>query len=98
MTTEDSKLLQQHLKAAAAILLKNTPKEQLQDFTGIELAVRNHILSEVAPEIGNFFKQQQQNHCGTTAENGRSVKSRANNGDWRHGRSGVLIWKSAACC
>ena len=26
---------------------------------GIELAVREHLLKEVAPEIGNFFKQQQ---------------------------------------
>lgn len=58
MTPEESKTLQEHLQAAAAILLKNTGKEQLKDFASIELAVRDHVLKEVAPEIGNFFKQQ----------------------------------------
>ena len=61
MTPEESKVLKDHLKAAAAILLNNTPKEELQSFNSIELAVREHLLKEVAPEIGNFFKQQQQN-------------------------------------
>ena len=59
MTPEESKVLKDHLKAAAAILLNNTPKEELQSFNSIELAVREHLLKEVAPEIGNFFKQQQ---------------------------------------
>ena len=54
MTPEESRVLKDHLKAAAAILLNNTPKEEIQRFNSIELAVR-----EVAPEIGNFFKQQQ---------------------------------------
>ena len=58
MTPEESKALQAHLKAAAVILLKNINEEQLKDFNSIELAVRDHILQEVAPEIGNFFKQQ----------------------------------------
>ena len=61
MTPEESKVLKDHLKAAAAILLNNTPKEELQSFNSIELAVREHLLKEVAPEIGNFFKQQQRN-------------------------------------
>ena len=59
MTPEESKVLKDHLKAAAAILLNNTPKEELQSFNSIELAVREHLLKEVAHEIGNFFKQQQ---------------------------------------
>ena len=59
MTPEESKVLKDHLKAAAAILLNNTSKEELQSFNSIELAVREHLLKEVAPEIGNFFKQQQ---------------------------------------
>ena len=58
MTPEESKVLKDHLKAAAAILLNNTPKEELQSSNSIELAVREHLLEEVAPEIGNFFKQQ----------------------------------------
>ena len=59
MTPEESKALKDHLKAAAAILLNNTPTEELKSFNSIELAVREHLLKEVAPEIGNFFKQQQ---------------------------------------
>ena len=59
MTPEESRVLKDHLKAAAAILLNNTPKEELQSFNSIELVVREHLLKEVAPEIGNFFKQQQ---------------------------------------
>lgn len=55
MTPEDNELLQQYLQAAAAILFKNTPKEELKDFTGIELAVRDHIINAVAPQIGGFF-------------------------------------------
>jgi len=66
MTPAESKILQEHLQAAAAILLKNTPKEQLKDFASIELAVRDHVLKKVAPEIGNFFKQQQQNQSRET--------------------------------
>ena len=59
MTPEESKALKEHLKAAAAILLNNTPTEELKSFNSIELAVREHLLKEVAPEIENFFKQQQ---------------------------------------
>ena len=66
MTAEESKILQEHLQAATTILLKNTPKEQLKDFASIELAVRDHVLKEVAPEVGNFFKQQQQNKSRET--------------------------------
>ena len=61
MTPEESKALKDHLKAAAAILLNNTPTEELKSFNSIELAVREHLLKEVAPEIENFFKQQQRN-------------------------------------
>lgn len=58
MTNEERHILQEHLQAAAAILLKNTPKEELKDFASIELAVRDHMLKSVAPEIGKIFKQQ----------------------------------------
>ncbi|ELS31045.1 MULTISPECIES: hypothetical protein [Pseudanabaena] len=33
MTPEESKVLKEHLKAAAAILLNNTPKEELKALT-----------------------------------------------------------------
>ena len=45
MTPEESKVLKDHLKAAAAILLNNTPKEELKSFNSIELAVREHLLN-----------------------------------------------------
>ena len=41
MTSEESKALKDHLKAAAAILLNNTPTEELKSFNSIELAVRD---------------------------------------------------------
>ena len=55
MTPEETKELQAHLEAAAAILFKNTPAEQLQDFESIERSVRGHLLEQVSPQIGNFF-------------------------------------------
>jgi len=48
MTSEESKVLKDHLKAAVAILLNNTPKEELQSFNSIELVVREHLLKEVS--------------------------------------------------
>jgi hypothetical protein len=60
MTPEEIQEVQKCLETVSAILFKNTPKEQLQDFASIELAVRDHILQEVAPQIGFFFEQKQQ--------------------------------------
>ena len=51
MTPEESKVLKDYLKAAAAILLNNTPKKELKSFNSIELAVREHLLKKVAPKI-----------------------------------------------
>ena len=64
MTLEESKILKEHLKVAAMILLSNTPKEELKNFASIELAVSDHLLNEVAREIENFFKRQQQDNYG----------------------------------
>jgi hypothetical protein len=55
MTPEETQELQKCLEKVSAILLKNTPSEQLKDFGSIELAVRDHLLKEVAPEIGKFL-------------------------------------------
>ena len=57
MTPEEKQALQAHLEAAATILFKNTPSEQLQDFESIESSVRDHLLEQVSPSIGNFFVQ-----------------------------------------
>ena len=67
MTPAETKELQAHLEAAAAILFKDTPAEQLQDFESIERSVRDHMLEQVSPQIGNFFTQRYGNQCGSKA-------------------------------
>lgn len=68
MTSKERYELKKHLKAAAAILYKDTPSEQLQDFESLELALRDQLQAHVQPTIGEFFwkaaQEQQQ------AENG----------------------------
>lgn len=65
MTPEETKELQAHIEAAAAILFKNTPAEQLPDFESIERSVRGHLLEQVSPQIGNFFTQRHGNQYGS---------------------------------
>jgi hypothetical protein len=55
MNPEDKESLEKHLREISAILLKNTPPSSLEDFESIEVAVRDHILTEVGPVIGSFF-------------------------------------------
>jgi hypothetical protein len=61
--------LQGHLKAIAQILWFQTPREELQDFASIELAVRDKITEKVAPVIGNFFECPQSNRSGKKKKN-----------------------------
>ena len=60
MTPSDQQQLKAHLKAAAKILYRNTDPTELKSFESIEKSVRQKMLSEVSPEIGNFFFQQYQ--------------------------------------
>ncbi|MBC6481616.1 MAG: hypothetical protein GDA56_31540 [Hormoscilla sp. GM7CHS1pb] len=69
MKLEELCELNQALKTIARILYKNTPSDRalrsgggperaamrLQDFEGVVLAVRDHMLETVGPELGNFF-------------------------------------------
>jgi hypothetical protein len=55
MNSKDRYELDKHLKAAAAIIFKNTPEDQLQDFESLELALRDQLQANVQPTIGNFF-------------------------------------------
>jgi hypothetical protein len=55
MDSHDRYELGKHLKAAAAILFKNTPEDQLQNFESLELALRDQLQANVQPAIGNFF-------------------------------------------
>jgi hypothetical protein len=60
MTPSDQQQLKAHLKAVAKILYRNTESTELKSFESIEKSFRQKMLSEVGPEIGNFFFQQYQ--------------------------------------
>lgn len=60
MTPEEEKELNKHLKAAAKILYKNTPPEDLRTFEEIENSLRRQILEKVGPEFASFFFQKHQ--------------------------------------
>jgi hypothetical protein len=68
MNSKDRYELKKHLKAAAAILYKNTPSDQLQDFESLELALRDQLQAHVQPAFGDFFwnsaQEQQQEERG----------------------------------
>jgi len=54
--------LKAHARAIAQLLYEETEAynpQQLENFEGIEQAVRSHILEHVGPEIGEFFVKQQ---------------------------------------
>jgi hypothetical protein len=61
MTPEEEKTLRQAAETIADILYNNTPKEQVQDFEGIELALRDHWLQTLGPELAQKFCQQRRN-------------------------------------
>ena len=52
MTPKETRELNKHLEAAAAILFKNTPPEKLQDFESLELALREQLTKHVYPTFG----------------------------------------------
>jgi hypothetical protein len=62
MSPQEKQELQQYLQLIGKILVKNTPEEQLQDFESIELAIREHLLTNVSPIIASIFltKRQEQ--------------------------------------
>ena len=60
MIPSDQQQLKAHLKAVAKIIYRNTDPTELKTFESREKSVRQKMLSEVSPEIGNFFFQQYQ--------------------------------------
>ena len=68
MTPKERQELEAHLNAVAKILYKNTKPEQLKDFESIELIAREHLLTEIAPKLGEFFSTQV-NHLQQHAAN-----------------------------
>lgn len=61
MTPSEKQELKQHLKKISEILVKNTPQEKLKDFESIELTIREHMLTEIGPEIADFFLHSNRN-------------------------------------
>jgi hypothetical protein len=47
-----------HALALAELLYDETDSEQVKTLAGIEVAVRDHLLTYVGPEIGNFLSAQ----------------------------------------
>jgi hypothetical protein len=80
MTPSDQQQLKAHLKAAAKILYRNTDPTELKSFESIEKSVRQKMLSEVSPEIGNFFFRSIRN------SNRKTPKNKINNRLARHYR------------
>ena len=58
LNSEDREKLQEHLKAVADILHRNTSSDRLQTFEKIETTLRDQIQEEVSPEIARFFFRQ----------------------------------------
>ena len=62
MGASKAEQIKSHARAIAKLLyteIEATTPEQLENFEGIEQAVRGHILDHVGPEIGEFFVKQQ---------------------------------------
>lgn len=55
MTPEEKKKLDEYIAGISEILAKNTSPEDLKDFESIEITLRKHLLTKVAPGIGSFF-------------------------------------------
>jgi hypothetical protein len=62
MNSQDSYELEKHLNAAAALIYKNTPSEQLRDFESLEIALREQLQAHVQPTFGDFFGKQYRNN------------------------------------
>ena len=58
MDAEKKAQIQAHARAIAALLYEETDPEQVKTLAGIEVAVRDHLLEHVSPEIGNFLSKR----------------------------------------
>lgn len=75
MDTAKAAQIKAHARALAQLLYEETEicnPQQLENFEGIEQAVRDHILEHVGPEIGDFFAKAQ-----AVSEPGAAVRLRA---------------------
>lgn len=67
MTPEEKTALRQATETIADILYNNTPEAQVQDFEGIELALRQHWLKTLGPELAQKFCPQHRDDKRTQA-------------------------------
>jgi hypothetical protein len=58
LSPETQRQLDFHLQQVARILYEQTEAEKLETFESIEWEVREQLLNQVAPAIGNFFSQK----------------------------------------
>lgn len=72
MLPEEQQILEESLRQIAKLYHKYTPKENLKDFEGIELSIRNIILENIGPQFASFFFEAE---AGTTAGRDRKVKT-----------------------
>lgn len=75
MDASKAEKIKAHARAIAKLLYEETEAanpSQLENFEGIEQAVRSHLLEHVGPEIGEFFVKQQ-----AAVEPGAAVRLRA---------------------
>ncbi len=83
VTSKETRELNKHLEAAAAILFKNTPSDKLQDFESLELALRDQLIAHVHPTFGHFCYsaapkqvQAESEESRLAAERSRSASSK----------------------
>lgn len=75
MDATTAEQIRAHARAIAKLLYQETEAsapQSLETFGGIEVAVRDHLLEHVGPEIGEFFVKAQAN-----AEAGAAVRLKA---------------------
>ena len=64
MDATTAEQIRSHARAIAKLLYQETEAtapQSLETFGGIEVAVRDHLLEHVGPEIGEFFVKAQAN-------------------------------------
>jgi len=62
MDASKAEQIKAHARAIAKLLYEETEvsnPESLETFEGIEVALRDHIVEHIGPELGEFFVKQQ---------------------------------------
>lgn len=72
MTPEQQARLKVCLQEAASILYEET-EQKPKSLEEIERVVRNHLLHQVGPEIGNFLSQQLRKPSGGESERSKAA-------------------------